>query len=38
LDFPVTRLMKTKEKAEYLDRLYEHFTGQGVVLTKPGQG
>jgi hypothetical protein len=38
LDFPVTRLMKTKEKAEYLDRLYEHFTGQGVVLTEPGQG
>jgi len=36
LDFPVTRLMTTKQKTKYLDAIYTHFTGQGVQLTEPG--
>ena len=35
LDFPVTRLMTTKQTTQYLDAIYEHFTKQGVVLTEP---
>jgi hypothetical protein len=35
LDFPCTRLMTTKEKTRYLDAMYDHFTGQGLVLTRP---
>ena len=35
LDFPVTRLMKSKEKAEYLDKMYCFFTEQGIMLTEP---
>ena len=35
LDFPVTRLMKTSEKTRYLDAIWDHFTGQGLVLTEP---
>ena len=35
LDFPVTRLMTTKQEAEMLDTVYEHFTSQGFVLTDP---
>ena len=35
LDMPVTRLMKTAQKKQYLDRIWEHFTGQGVRLTDP---
>jgi len=35
LDFPVTRLMKTSEKTRYLDAIWNHFTGQGLVLTEP---
>ena len=36
LDFPVTRLMSTKQKTHYLDAIYVHFNGLGVVLTEPG--
>lgn len=35
LDFPVTRLMTTKQKTEYLDAMFAHWTAQGCVLTIP---
>lgn len=35
LDFPVTRLMTTREKTQYLDAMHDHFTRQGIVLTEP---
>jgi len=34
-DFPVTRLMTTKQKARYLDAVYQYFRGLGVQLTEP---
>lgn len=34
-DFPVTRLMNTKQKTTYLDAMHKHFTAQGVILTEP---
>lgn len=36
LDLPVTRLMTTKQKTDYLDGILRHFSEQGVVLTQPG--
>lgn len=35
LDLPVTRIMTTKQKAAYLDAIYQHFTEKGIVLTVP---
>jgi len=35
LDLPVTRLMTTKQKTEYLDRIARHFGEQGIILTMP---
>jgi len=35
MDFPVTRLMSTKGKTDYLDQMYQHFTGLGFILTDP---
>lgn len=35
LDMPVTRLMNTEQKSAYLDRMFRHFSEQGVVLTIP---
>jgi hypothetical protein len=35
LDFPVTRIMTTHQKARYLDEVYRHWAGKGVVLTDP---
>jgi hypothetical protein len=35
LDLPVTRLMTTVQKTAYLDRVFRHFSEQGVVLTIP---
>lgn len=35
LDLPVTRIMATGQKKRYLDDVYEHFTGRGVLLTEP---
>lgn len=35
LDLPVTRLMTTKQKTEYLDRISRHFGEQGIILTMP---
>jgi len=37
LDFPITRLMTTKQKTQYLDQMYEFFTGKGFELTQPEQ-
>lgn len=36
LDLPVTRIMTTKQKTDYLDGVLRHFSEQGVVLTQPG--
>lgn len=35
LDMPVTRLMRTPQMTEYLERIVQHFGEQGVVLTQP---
>lgn len=35
LDFPVTRLMTTKQKTAYLDAFAAFYAGQGVRLTIP---
>jgi hypothetical protein len=34
-DFPVTRLMKKRQKSQYLDDLRLHYQNQGVQLTIP---
>lgn len=34
-DFPVTRLMKKRQKSDYLTALKEHYETQGVELTIP---
>lgn len=33
IDFPVTRLMDKRQKKEYLDAIYQHFSGLGAFLT-----
>jgi len=35
LDLPVTRIMTTKQKTDYLDQIFRHFSEQGVALTMP---
>ncbi|WP_246693033.1 MULTISPECIES: hypothetical protein [unclassified Mesorhizobium] len=35
LDMPITRLMTTAQKTEYLDGIFKHFAEQGIVLTVP---
>tara|TARA_R110000822_G_scaffold31017_3_gene89924 strand:+ start:857 stop:1297 length:441 start_codon:yes stop_codon:yes gene_type:complete len=35
LDMPVTRIMTTKQNKQYLDDVYQHFTGLGMKLTDP---
>jgi len=35
IDLPVTRDMKVKEMKEYLDQVYQFYTGLGVKLTEP---
>lgn len=34
-DFGVTRIMTTRQKTEYLNRVHQHFSEQGIVLTNP---
>ena len=34
-DFPVTRLMRKKQKAKFLDQVFEHLTSLGIKLTEP---
>lgn len=36
-DFPVTRLMTTKQKTQYLNDMYQHLRGLGFVLTEPDE-
>ncbi len=36
LDFPVTRLMTTKQHTAYLDGVHRHFSERGIMLTDPG--
>jgi hypothetical protein len=36
LDFPVTRLMTTKQHTAYLDAIHRHYSGHGIALTDPG--
>lgn len=35
ISLPVTSLMTTKQKTEYLDAIHRHFSGMGIVLTNP---
>ena len=37
LDFPVSRLMSTKQMKTYLDDIYVYFTGLGCKLTEPNE-
>lgn len=34
-DFPVTRLMSVKQKSKFMDKVWNHFTSQGMQLTDP---
>lgn len=34
-DFPVTRLMTVKQKKQFLDAVFDHYTGLGVSLSHP---
>ena len=36
LDFPITRLMTTKQHTAYLDGVHRHFSEKGIALTDPG--
>lgn len=36
LDFPITRLMTTKQATAYLDGVHRHFSEKGLVLSDPG--
>lgn len=38
IDLPVTRIMTTKQKAKYLDDIYQFYTANGFVLTEPKRG
>ena len=38
LDFPVTRLMTTKQKTQYLDNIYNFYLSNGFILTVPKRG
>lgn len=35
ISLPVTSLMNTKQKTEYLDTVFRQFSEQGVILTNP---
>jgi hypothetical protein len=35
IDFPVTSLMTVKQKTQYLNQMWQHFTGLGFQLTDP---
>ena len=36
LDFPISRIMNTKQATTYLDGIHRHFADKGIVLTDPG--
>ena len=35
IDYPVTRFMTSRQMSLYLDWMWDRFTEQGIVLTKP---
>jgi hypothetical protein len=35
LDFPITRIMTTRQKKAYLDAIHREFSERGIVLTDP---
>jgi hypothetical protein len=35
MDFPVTRLMDVDQKIRYLNQIYQHFIGLGMLMTEP---
>ena len=35
IDLPITRIMTAKQKKQYLDDVYTHWTGKGYLLTDP---
>lgn len=37
IDFPVTRIMTVKQKTQFLDAVFGHYTSLGVQLTMPEQ-
>lgn len=37
IDFPCTRLMTVKQKTQFLDAVFGHYTALGVELTQPEQ-
>jgi hypothetical protein len=38
MDFPVTRLMSVKQKSDYLDQIFRHWSQEGFHLTRPERG
>ena len=36
LDFPILRLMTTKQATAYLDAIHRHFSQKAIALTDPG--
>lgn len=38
IDLPVTRIMTTSQKSEFLNRVYKHFSEIGIELTLPEEG
>lgn len=34
-DFGVTRIMTTRQKTEFLNRMHQHYSEQGLILTNP---
>ncbi len=36
LDFPITRIMSTKQKTDFLDGVAKYWSGLGYRLTDPG--
>jgi hypothetical protein len=37
IDLPITRIMTAKQKKQYLDDVYTHWTGKGYLLTDPDE-
>jgi hypothetical protein len=37
-DFPVTRIMTTKQTTTYLDNIYNFYSSNGLMLTVPDRG
>jgi hypothetical protein len=35
LDFPITRLMTTKQKTQFLDAMHRYWSAKGLMLTTP---